>query len=502
MPIRFPRLALAALLPAMMAVPAPAQEQPRSQQARTDLVLGMRLEPPHLDPTAGAAAAIDEVTYANLFEALTRIDADGKVVPGLAERWTVSGDGLTYRFTLREGARFHDGTAADSADVKFSLDRARAADSVNAQKAYFAAIESVEAPDPRTVVVKLSRPDGLFLFHMGTGDAAIVAPETAAANKQTPVGTGPFRFEGWTAGDRVVLVRNPDYDGPKPALERVTFRFIADPAAQVASLQAGDVDTFPQFDTYEALPQFKDDPRFTVTVGTSEGETILATNNGRKPFDDVRVRRALAHAIDPKMLIDGVLFGNGVAIGSHFPPHRDGYLDLTERYPYDVEKAKTLLAEAGYPDGFETVLKLPPPVYARRSGELIAAMLAEVGVRASIEPMEWAAWLEKVFRGKDYDLTVIAHTEPLDIDIYARPDYYFNYRSERFLALEEELNRTQDAARRKSLYGEQQKLLAEDAVNGFLFMLPVTTVQKAGVEGMWVNRPVQANDVTAVRWKP
>ncbi len=494
------RLARAAgvLALAMAALAAPGTG---SAQPRTDLVVGMHLEPPHLDPTAGAAAAIDEVTYANLFEPLTRIDAGGAVVPGLAERWTVSEDGLTYRFHLRPGARFHDGTAADSADVKFSLDRARAADSVNAQKGYFAAIAAVEAPDPGTVVVTLSRPDGAFLFHMASGDAAIVAPETAATNKQAPVGTGPFRFERWVAGDRVVLARNPDYDGPKPALDRVTFRFIADPAAQVAALQAGDVDSFPQFGTYEALPRFRDDPAFTVTVGTTEGETILATNNARKPFDDPRVRRAMAHAIDRKTLVDGVLFGNGVAIGSHFPPHRPGYVDLTGLYPYDPAKAKALLAEAGLPDGFEATLKLPPPAYARRSGELVAAMLAEAGIRLRIEPVEWAPWLEKVFRGKDYDLTVIAHTEPLDIDIYARPDYYFNYRSDRFLAAEAELSRSQDPARRQALHAEQQRILAEDAVNAFLFLLPTVTVQKAGVEGMWVNRPIQANDVTGVRWK-
>ncbi|MCW2238348.1 ABC transporter substrate-binding protein [Azospirillum canadense] len=500
MPNRTARLALAAAL-AFGAVTFGAAPTPAWAQARTDLVVGMRLEPPHLDPTAGAAAAIKEVTYANLFEPLLRVDPDGNLAPGLAERWTVSADGLTYTFLLRPHAKFHDGRAADSAAVKFSLDRARGADSVNAQKGYFAAIAAVDTPDPHTAVVTLSRPDGLFLFHMATGDAAIVGPDSAAGNKQTPVGTGPFKFERWVAGDRVVLARNPDYDGPKPALERVTFRFISDPAAQVAALKAGDIDSFPQFDTYEALPQFRNDPAFSVMVGTTEGETILSTNNARKPFDDVRVRRAMSHAIDRKTLIEGVLFGNGSAIGSHFPPHRAGYVDLTGLYPYDPTKAKALLAQAGYPNGFDTTLKLPPPIYARRSGELIAAMLAEVGIRAKVEPMEWAPWLEKVFKGKDYDLTLIAHTEPLDIDVYARPDYYFNYKSDRFNALQAELDRTQDTDKRNFLYGEQQRVLADDAVNGFLFMLPAATVQKAGLQGMWLNRPVQANDVTGVRWK-
>ncbi len=474
---------------------------PALAQARTDLVVGMQLEPPNLDPTASAAAAISEVTLVNLYEALTRIDADGNVGPGLAKSWTVSDDGLTYTFKLRETAKFHNGKAATSADVKFTLDRARAADSTNPQKAYFKAISAVETPDAQTAVVTLSQPDGLFLFHMGLGAAVIQSAETQPTNKQSPVGTGPFRFERWIAGDRVVLVRNPDYDGPKPALERVSFRFIADPAAQVSSILAGDVDTVPQFNTFEALPQFKNDPRFRVTTGVGEGETLLSVNNAKKPFDDVRVRRALAHAIDRQTLIEGAMSGLATPIGSHFAPNRPEYVDLTNTYPYDVKKAKALLAEAGYPNGFETTLRLPPPIYARRSGELIAAMFAEAGIRVKIENLEWAQWLEKVFRGKDFDLTIIAHTEALDIEIYARPDYYFNYRSDRFNALNADLERTLDPAKRKALYGDMQRVLAEDAVNGFLFQLPVVTVESAKLVGMWKNRPYQVNDVTGVRWQ-
>ena len=472
-----------------------------SAQARTDLVVGMQLEPPNLDPTASAAAAIAEVTLVNLYEALTRIDAEGNVGPGLAKSWTVSEDQTTYTFTLRDAAKFHNGKPATAADVKFTLDRARAADSTNPQKAWFKAIADVQAPDAKTVVVRLSQPDGLFLFHMGLGAAVIQSPETQLTDKQTPIGTGPFKFERWIAGDRVVLVRNPDYDGPKPALERVSFRFIADPAAQVSTILAGDVDTVPQFNTYEALPQFRNDPRFRITVGTSEGETLLSTNNARKPFDDVRVRRALAHAIDRKTLIEGAMLDLAPAIGSHFSPSRAEYVDLTGTYPYDVKKAKALLAEAGYPQGFETTLRLPPPIYARRSGELIAAMLAEAGVRLKIENMEWAQWLEKVFRGKDFDLTIVAHTEALDIEIYSRPDYYFGYRSDRFNALNAELERSLDPAKRKALYGDMQRVLAEDAVNGFLFQLPVVTVENAKLVGMWKNRPYQVNDVTGVRWR-
>ncbi len=496
----FPVTAAAILLAAgvaMTVAPTGAAAQNRSR-----VVIGMQLEPPHLDPTAGAAAAIDEVTYSNLFESLTRIDERGEVIPGLAERWEVSADGLTYTFHLRVGVKYHDGTGFDSADVKFALDRARGDGSVNAQKGYFAAIKAVETPDPLTAVVTLSRPDGRFLFNMGSNDAAIVAPESADANKQHPVGTGPFKFDRWVSGDRVVLVRNPDFRDPAtPKLNEVVFRFISDPAAQLNAVRSGDVDAFPNFGATESLAILEADRNFVVKVGTTEGETVLALNNGRKPFNDVRVRRALAYAVNRQDVIDGAMFGYGTPIGSHFAPHRAGYVDLTGLYPHDPAKAKTLLAEAGYPNGFDAVIRLPPPVYARRGGEIIAAQLAEVGVRLRIEPMEWAPWLERVFKGKDYDMTIVSHVEPLDIDIYNRSDYYFDYHSDRFAAVMDELSRTIEPDRRAALYGDAQRIIAEDSVNVFLFQLPKAGVQRAGLTGLWENSPVPANDVTAVSWQ-
>jgi peptide/nickel transport system substrate-binding protein len=470
--------------------------------AKDTAVIGMQLEPPTLDPTAGAAAAIDEVTYANLFESLTRINEKGEVIPGLATSWTVSDDGLVYTFTLREGVTYQDGTPFDSADVKFSLERAKAPDSTNAQKGFFEPIASVETPDAKTVVVTLSHPDGLFLFNMGSGDATIVAPESAATNGTKPIGTGPFKFGEWVAGDHVTLVRNPDYVGPdQPKLNQVTFRFIADPAAEVAAVLSGDIDAFPTIGAPESLDQFKSDPRFVVEVGTTEGETVMGLNERRKPFDDIRVRRALAYAIDRQAVIDGAMYGYGTPIGSHFAPHNPAYVDLTGAYPYDPEKAKALLAEAGYPDGFSTTFTLPPPAYARRGGEIIQAYLAEVGVKVELIPVEWAQWIEQTFTGYDYDMTIVSHTEPLDIGIYARGlDYYFGYQSDAFNAIIDQLNATTDPAARSALYGEAQRKLSEDEPAVFLFQLAKTGVRAAGLQGLWVNNPIQANDVTAAYW--
>lgn len=468
--------------------------------AKTDITVALQLEPPHLDPTSAAAGAIDSVLYSNVFEGLTRFTGDGAVVPGLADAWEISDDGLTYTFTLRSGVTFHDGTTMDAEDVKFSLDRILAEDSANAQKALYAAISSVEVVDPQTVRLTLSEPNGNMLFNLAWGDAVIVAPESIENIKQTPIGTGPFKFDLWNQGDRIEMSRYDGYWGDAPALDKATFKFISDPTAAFAAVMAEDVDYFSGFPAPENLPQFEADPRFQVLVGSTEGETILSTNNKQAPFDDVRVRQAIAHAIDRQAIIDGAMFGYGTPIGTHFAPHNPAYVDLTGGSAYDPEKARALLAEAGLPDGFETTLHLPPPSYARRGGEIIAAQLADVGIKAEIINVEWAQWLETVFRGKNFGLTIVSHTEPMDIGIYANPDYYFQYDNPDFQDLITTLNSTTDPETRAALMGDAQRIIAEDAVNGFLFQLAQLSVAKAGLQGLWPNAPTQATDLTGVSW--
>jgi len=470
-------------------------------EAKSDLVIGLQLEPPHLDPTSAAAGAIDQVLYANVFEGLTRFGPDGSVNPGLAQSWDISDDGQVYTFHLREGVQFHDGSALDASDVVFTLDRARAEDSQNAQKALFAGIESVEALDDLTVKVTLAAPDGGFLFNMAWGDAVIVAPESIESIKQSPVGTGAFRFRDWAQGDRITLERNPGYWGEAARLDSATFKFISDPTAAFAAVMAEDVQAFPFYPAPENLPQFEADARFQVLVGSTEGETILAMNNALPPLDNPMVRRAVSHAIDRKAIVEGAMFGLGTPIGTHFAPHHPDYVDLTFLSEYDPELSRQLLAEAGLADGFTTTLKLPPPSYARRGGEIIAAQLRNVGIETEITNLEWAQWLEEVFRGKDFGLTIVSHTEPMDIGIYARPEYYFQYDSPEFQALNAALSTETDPEKRSELMVAMQTRIAEDHVNGYLFQLAVPTVADARLRGLWVDAPTQATDLTGVYWE-
>lgn len=493
---RFGALGLGVAGAAALGLPGSA-----SAAGRSDVIIGVRLEPPHLDPTAGAAAAIGEIVYANVFEGLTRIDRDGAVKPALATSWEIAPDGKTYTFKLRDNGLFHDGKVFNGEDVKFSLDRARAADSVNPQKGLFEPIETVEVVEPLVVKVTLKRPTGAFLTNMGWPAAVIVGRDSAAGNKTNPIGTGPFKFQSWSKGASVELVRNPAWTVRPIRLDRITFKVIGDPSASFSAIMAGDVDAFPIYPAPENLETFRADPKLKVVIGNTEGKTILAMNNGRKPFDDVRVRRALSMAVDRKAVIDGALYGIAKPIGSHFAPQDPGYVDLVGRYPHDPAQASALLREAGVAEGTKLKLVLPPPEYARRSGEIIASQLKKVGIAVEIVPMEWAQWLSDVFKGRNYDLTIISHVEPLDIDIYARDDYYFGYANPAFKALITELSATTDPGKRLDLYGQAQRILADDAVNVFLYLLPKTGVWNAKLTGLWENAPIPVNDLTDVGWE-
>jgi peptide/nickel transport system substrate-binding protein len=468
--------------------------------AQTDITVAIQLEPPNLDPTGGAAQAIDSVLYSNVFEGLTRFMADGSVVAGLAKSWDISDDGLTYTFMLNEGVMFHDGTDMNADDVKFSLDRARADDSTNAQKGLFADIADVTVVDPLTIQVTLAQPNGSFLFNMAWGDAVIVAPESIETIASNPIGTGAFAFSDWVQGDRLELVRNDAYWGDAPALESATFRFISDPTAAFAAVMAEDVDAFVGFPAPENLPQFEADPRFQVLVGNTEGETILSMNNQMPPFDNVLVRQAVSLAIDRQAIIDGAMFGYGTPIGTHFAPHNPDYVDLIANSAHNPDRARELLAEAGFADGFTTTLKLPPPSYARRGGEIIAAQLREVGITAEITNLEWAQWLEEVFKAKDFGMSIVSHTEPMDLGIYANPNYYFQYDNIVFQAVMDKLNATTGPAMRSELMAAAQTIISKDYVNGYLFQLAVPTVAKAGLNGLWLDQPTAAVDLTGVSW--
>jgi peptide/nickel transport system substrate-binding protein len=486
--------ACAALLAA-----APAQAQGTKKNSVT---LAMVLEPPGMDPTIAPAAAIGEIVHYNVLEGLTKINVDGSVTPLLAESWTMDPDGKSYTFKLRRGVKFQDGEAFDASDVKFSFERAKDEKSTNkAKKAVFDNIRRIDAPDAHTVILTLDNADPNFLFRMGENTAVILDPKTAAGTATKPVGTGPFTFDDWKKGNSVTLKKWTGFrDAKAVKLERVTFRFINDPAARVAALLAGDIDGVPRLDAPQAVKQLQADKRFDVVIGNTAGKGIVAINNKKKPFDDVRVRRAIMHAIDRKAFIDGVLEGLGKPIGSHFAPTDAGYVDLTAATPYDPEKATALLKEAGVATPLNVTLTLPPPQYARKGGEVVAAQLAKVGIVAKIENVEWAQWLGGTFKG-NFDLTIINHVEPLDYMQYTNTGYYWGYDSKAFRDLTAKYAATGNARERAKLFADIQKQIAADQVNAFVFNPAQVAVARRGLKGLWASSPIFANDMAAVSWQ-
>ena len=474
----------------------------QAQTRKDSVVLGMILEPTSLDPTTAPAAAIGEVVHYNLLEGLTKINADGSITPLLAESWTMDADGKAYTFKLRKGVKYQDGATFDSAAVKFSFERAKAEKSTNKAKgAVFNNIAHISTPDAHTVVLVLNNPDGNFLFRMGENTAVILHPSTADAAATKPVGTGPYKLENWSKGSAITLTKWDAYrDAANVKLKRVTFRFINDASAQVAALLAGDIDGMPRFQSPQSLKQFQTDKRFVVEMGNTAGKGIMTINNKKKPFDDVRVRRALSHAIDKKAFIDGVFEGLAKPIGSHMAPTDAGYVDLTGQYAFDPEKAKALLKEAGVQTPLNVTLTLPPPPYARKGGEILAAQLAKVGIVAKIENVEWAQWLGGTFKG-NFDLTVINHVEPLDYMAYANPQYYWGYDSKAFRDLAAKHASTTTAKERTQLFGDMQRMITKDAVNVFLFNATNTAVYRKGLKGLWSSSPIFANDMSAVSWQ-
>ena len=469
-------------------------------QGRKDaMVLAMALEPPGLDPTAGAASAIAEITQYNIYETLTKINPDGTVSPLLAEGWEVSPDLRTYTFRLRKGVKFHNGEPFNAQTVKFAFERAGDAKSTNKDKRTFASMERVAAIDDFTVVIINKEIDPDFLFLMGQATAIIVEPKSAATNATQPVGTGPYQLENWVKGSSVTLRK---WDGYRNAaaikLKRASFRFISDPAAQVAALLAGDVDAFPRV-TPRSVPQFKNNPKFQVLSAGSRAKTILAINNKKKPLDDVRVRRAIAAAVDRKAVIQGAGDGYGTRIGSHYVPGAFGYIDTTGVNAFNPDRARALLKEAGV-SNLELTITLPPPPYARQGGEVIAAMLDKVGIKAKLQNVEWAQWLSGTYGAKNYDLTIISHVEPFDLGNFAKPDYYWNYQSPKFNDLYSKYKNTAREADRKKLIADIQKLIADDCVHAFLYQPQWVSVANARVRGLWKDMPVFVNDLSSMSW--
>ncbi len=469
-----------------------------------ELRVAISTEPPGLDPTTHAAGVIKLLLHHNVYECLVQFDAQAGIHGQLATAWEVSEDGTEYTFHLREGVRFHDGTPCDAEAVRRSFLRTMDPETGHPNRVFYEVIENVLADDPSTVRFVLKEPYAPFLALLALGDSVIV-PAHRDDLARHPMGTGPYRFVERRPADRLILVRNEHYyEEGLPKVERLVFRFIPDPSAQLAALRAGDVDLVAEV-TPEIAYALQADARFRVISGPSNLVQLLAIHNARPPLDQLEVRQAIAHAIDRRAIIEQVFFGFGTPIGSHLTPAVPYYVDMTGLYPHDPRQARELLQQAGV--GLPLRLRMILPGYPQhvRTGELIAAQLAAVGFEVRIELVDFSTWMDRVFGQADYDLTVIAHHGRADPALMLtgysaeRPDYYFRrgWISAELDALLEEGAITVDPARRASIYARIQEILAEDVVNYFIQDMDAILALRAGVYGVEVF-PIYVLDFTRV----
>jgi peptide/nickel transport system substrate-binding protein len=486
-------LVLAALTLGMVA--ATAAQAPRA------LVVQTGTEPPGLDLTATPASATAAVVLYNVQECLVKVDERGKIVPWLAERWHTS-DNRNYTFFLKKGVRFHNGRELKAADVKFVVERAMNPETKHPYPRYYEAIGDIIVKDDHTITFSLKVPTANFLLNMARQGSVIYPREAVDTLKSAPVGTGPFTVAEWVRGDRIVLKRFAGYHTKGlPRVDQVTFRFIPDPNAALAALKAGDIDASLFGLGPEHVADLRKDGRFEVIVGETTNDVIMAMNNSRKPFTDVRVRRAVTHAINKADVVKLAMFGMGRVIGSNVDPLNPYFVDLAGAVPHDPEKARKLLAEAGYPSGFEAVLRVAPQYYYTvRAGEVIVDQLAKVGVKVRIEQIEWGQWLSRVWKEADYDLTIIGHAEAWDIANYANPKYYYRYDNPKFQELFKQSEVTLDDKARRQQYAQMQRMLADEAPVVFLFIHPRLVVAKKGVTGFWKDLPIPSANLAEVGW--
>lgn len=471
-----------------------------SHRKHEQVFLNIGLEPEGLDPTHVASAASGQVVLYNVLEGLVKITESGAIEPLLAAKWSVDASQRVYTFDLLPGVRFHDGQPLDADCVLFSFARSQAAGKKNkSHQSLFQNIARMTAHGPLRVELALHQPDPHFLFRLGEAPAVILHPATAEQANAHPIGTGPYALVQWRKGHSVQLRRSKEFRAPQVvAIEHATFRFISDPDEQVQALEKGEVDVFINFITRD-LHRFHSDPRYQVLLGSSSGKGLLAVNHRHPYLKDVRVRQAITMAIERQAFVNTILQGKGSVIGSHFAPTMPGYLHLAHVYPYNPERARELLKQAGVPEPFELTLNLLPVPYAREGGPFIAKYLEAIGIRVRIEHVSWTEWSNRTFQG-DFEITLINHVEPLDYRIYADPSYYFGYDSPEFRALVQRYEQSLYPRERQLLNAQLQRYLANDAANIWLFNPQISAVARKGLQGLWMNYPIFTHDLSALRW--
>lgn len=425
-----------------------------------------------LDPHQTVAAGTREVLF-NIFEGLVKPNSDGEMIPAVAEKYTLSEDGTTYTFTLREGVKFHNGQTVTAEDVVYSINRCAAVPEGQEKPlvAAFSAVKSVEALDEKTVAVTIAQRDLEFISYM----TAAIIPADYENQDTAPVGTGPFRFVSRTPQQDFVMERFEDYWGAPAWLDKVTYKICENADALVMNLNGGSIDLCAHLTSAQASQL---NQNFQVLEGTMNLVQAIYLNNQAKPFDNQLVRQALCYAIDRQGIMDMVADGHGTAVGSSIYPAFTKYFlpELVDKYPHSVEKAKELLAQAGYPNGFDMTISVPNNYQPHMdTAEVVAEQLREAGINVTIQPVEWSTWLDTIYNGRQFQATVVG-VDAANMTARAMlerftSDYgknFINYNNPAYDTLFQQAINAQDEATQTDLYKQMEAMLADTAANVYI----------------------------------
>lgn len=486
---------------------APAAEEPEEGpegivSARPTFTVTIGEEPPSLDPVGTTSAALQRVILYNVLETLVEIDPEtGEIVPGLAESWTVSDDGLTYVFTLREGATFSDGTPVTADDVVFSIDMMRGEEAAGARQNDMAPVDTATAIDDRTVEVVLERPSVRWLILMAQIAGVVFSDAHYDNIALEPIGSGPFMIDRWASGDRIVLVPNPHWNGEGPYLERVDLVFIDDTTASITALLGGEIDAIWNLrGQLDRLPEFES-RGFESRIAATNQLAPVTFNVGLAPVDDIRVRQAVAHAIDKEAVLELFAQGFGETTYAWVSPSDPWFDPDFDPYPFDQDRARELLAEAGYPDGVTIEMAVIPANPSGEIGEIVALMLEEVGINVQLNFLDVPVFLDQVAgQGQNPGMAIVRSTT--DLERWTGPQGWHSWwDNEEY----DELVLGSDAAATFQEFVEMRR----EATRIFGTELPAVVLMagvnialyEPGIENWVVHvRTVQDNDVRFAYW--
>ncbi|MGC3993231.1 MAG: ABC transporter substrate-binding protein [Propionicimonas sp.] len=492
---------LAIALALVLAACSPTgQSSTGSSEPERTLSIGATLEPASMDPWHNTAASIPQVLLYNVYETLVKVDANGEIKPLLAQAWEVSPDRLTYTFHLNPAAKFASGAPVDAAAVVANIERLKGDTQLTATlKAQLAVVAGATATDDHQVQVTLTHPSIMWLYDMSSTLGMMLDPSYTGDLSTTSAGSGPYAVQSHVQGDSVVLAANSNYWGNPARFDEVTFRYFTDPNAENAAMLSGDLDIISNLQAPDALSQFADTSQYTTISGTTNGEVVLGLNHDTKALAKLQVRQALTMAINRQDLIDTAWAGQGTLIGSMTVPTDPWYEDLSGLYPYDPTKAKALLKEAGYDEGELSLrLRVPSVPYAVKSAQFVQSALRDIGVKVTVEELDFSRWLDEVFTKGDYDMTIVAHVEARDLGKFADPTYYWHYGDEKFASL---YNAAIEAPSEDQAVSEMKtaaRYLAEQCAAIWLFALPNLVITKATISGIPQNAITLSFDLTTI----